>query len=273
MAYPSAAVVLTSTISDVGRFHGAIWPTRFFFYILAELATGSDRAHFGISFKRGHRFESSRPPWARACSTRRPAMSLLGSGGTSESWGSYKTCAMRSFESYRVHDPAIEAKLPHPFDDLRVGHVCQRSVWEGFASFMFDKYIIPEGSKNSGGHLACSTAIGYLNAMLNVAKGKFAAVGTAEVKLFFTCLDGSSQTAESNWLRGLRNNMLRLWFERAKQNGDEMDMSAEPLYIDDMKSIVECYSMYNTSEVCGLPCIGAACTACPPPALHLLHLH
>ena len=119
------------------------------------------------------------------------------------------------------------ALYPVPFDELEETVVCSMELYSGFAKFLMDEYVIEQGA-SAGRHLACGTALDYLGALLNLAAAKFKAVGTPATRMFFTCLDVKATTDEAEWLRGIKNTLIREDFERRKEAGEEMDVVSLP---------------------------------------------
>ena len=173
------------------------------------------------------------------------APTVVGSGGDSASWRQYQATARGSFEKFRQ---SSEETRSLPFDDLRAEQLCRREVWEAYVDFIFAGYI-QEGGRNAGKPLALGTSLGYLGAMLNLAQGRFAAGGAAEITLFFTCLDPQSHSPHARWMKGLRTNLVRKAFERSKVNGEEMDQSAAPICLAQVQEVNRCYALEGSSEV------------------------
>ena len=67
------------------------------------------------------------------------------------------------------------------------------------------------------------------------------------MKQFFTCLD-KCNTDAAKWLRGLKNNMEKIGFDRDVKDGKKIDNSATPLYHEEMSNINAAYARANTPE-------------------------
>ena len=77
----------------------------------------------------------------------------------------------------------------------------------------------------SGKLLAGQVAVNYLSTAINLASNKFKAVGSAETRLFFLCLDEKSTSEQAKWLSGLKMNMHREAFGRVVEAGGPIDKS------------------------------------------------
>lgn len=66
--------------------------------------------------------------------------------------------------------------------------------------------------------------------------------------LFFRCFESGSTYPQAQWLRGLRNNISRLHFERITKAGEEHDHSAVPVYLLHVKALQRSYSIVGTIE-------------------------
>jgi len=95
-----------------------------------------------------------------------------------------------------------------------------------------------EVGKNKGKPLGVDSALGYLGCLLNQAKVKYKATGSDKSKLFLTCLEENSTTDAGIWLRGLKKNMTREIFQTNTGSGEELDFSAEPIYLTHVRLMV-----------------------------------
>ena len=64
----------------------------------------------------------------------------------------------------------------------------------GFAKYLYDEYVIEEGSRNEGRFLALGSQLDYVGALVNLAAARFKATGSAELREFFTMLDPKSNS-------------------------------------------------------------------------------
>ena len=65
--------------------------------------------------------------------------------------------------------------------------------------------------------------------------------------MFFECLK-SDNTAYSEWYRGIKSKMTRIIIQRSMVTATPTDLSAPPLYLDDVKACSQAYSKANTQE-------------------------
>jgi len=70
---------------------------------------------------------------------------------------------------------------------------------------------------------------------MHTAKATFATSTISSTRLFFTCLNPDGGTAQSKWLKGVKHNMRRVYYDRVLEGGErEEDQSATPLYNEHM---------------------------------------
>jgi hypothetical protein len=82
----------------------------------------------------------------------------------------------------------------------------------------------------------------YLSCLINEAKNKFGATGNNDSKISFNCLDSKSSSREAQWLRGLKDHMIRIDFERTKEAGEDNDSGCSPIYIEKLRRIIQAYA-------------------------------
>eukprot|EP00966_Prymnesium_polylepis_P333908 7389315-Prymnesium_polylepis.1 len=113
----------------------------------------------------------------------------------------------------------------------------------------------------------------YLGLLLNLASDRWKVTGSDSVKLFFTCLETNSTTESAVWLRKMKAKMIRICFASAKESGEEMDKSVEPVYREHLRAISKAYgyALDGSPEVrtIALPERAAA----DPPALSCCCMH
>ena len=83
---------------------------------------------------------------------------------------------------------------------------------------------------------------------MNMAKAKFGATGTDATKLFFTALDKGATTESHAWYKKLKDRIWRICFQRAKEAGEKMDSSADPLYAKDFAEMVSAAATAQTLQ-------------------------
>ena len=149
-------------------------------------------------------------------------MEELSEKGSSASWSRQKKNFLRIFEVFRRSSVEAAAAYTAEFTELPASIVCAQQVYARLANFLLHHYVIETG-ENKGHPLACSNVVNTVSGLINIAADKFRATGSDAIKLFFTCLDKDASTADAVWLRGLKKNMNKFGFEKAK--GEKMDNS------------------------------------------------
>ena len=125
---------------------------------------------------------------------------------------------------------------------------CRQALWDDFAKFLLHEYKIEKGQRNEGRHLGVGTLLDYFGALLNQAKARFLATGDDSVKIFFTCLDKNAGTEQAKWLRKLKEEIVRKCFERAKEDGEELDNSVVPIYLQHIEAMAAVLGRRGTPE-------------------------
>ncbi|KAL3897331.1 MAG: hypothetical protein SGPRY_013077 [Prymnesium sp.] len=92
-------------------------------------------------------------------------------------------------------------------------------VYERLACYLVIEHKISDGQGNSDSLLSSNVAVKYLCLPLSTAAARFKAMGSDSTKLFCTCLDVNASIDASPWLRALKKKMIRIIFERSKENG------------------------------------------------------
>ena len=163
-------------------------------------------------------------------------------GGDSDSWNAGKNNYLRLFEVptandvhflltcrrqvFRLSSPQLTNMYPVKFTDLPESKVRAYSTYQQFAKFVMDEYVIPDGHKNAGQGLACSTVCNGIGALLNMVSTKYKVTGDDRTKLFLTCLEPKAHTDSAKWLFKLKTAIQRTLFKRSMQAGETMDTSA-----------------------------------------------
>ena len=172
----------------------------------------------------------------------------LSSVGTSPAMLNQRKAVTRLFDnSFRSSQGAVEhlPGLP-PWAQIGKAVLCTRHVYELFAFFLLHA-AIEGGNRNAGAFYAVDTVLSYLGILINLASHKFKH-NNEDTRMFFTCLDSSASTDDAMWLRGIKLNIRRTCFQRAKDAGTEMDMSATPLYLCHVMAMILAYSLVGTRE-------------------------
>jgi hypothetical protein len=152
-------------------------------------------------------------------------MAALGCTGESDSWQGQQANVRRIFEVFRTSVPSLTQCFPLPWAELSEGILCSADVYSRFAHYLLYQYTIGEGAKNAGEHLRASSVLNFLGCLINLAAAKFKAAGSADTKLFFTCLDNDSTTEAARWYKGTRKKIKRILFERLRDSGDPIGNS------------------------------------------------
>ena len=157
--------------------------------------------------------------------------------------------ALDLHEEWRTSNAERRKVCPKTFAKADAQQLACREMYAGFAHYLVHEVIISEGNKHVGKHLALGTALDYLSLVLNHAAVRCENADDPEVIRFFTCVHKDSKTASADWMRKLRNIMVRICFARAKESGEEMDHSATPLYRAHLEMIDRAYSLEGSAEV------------------------
>jgi len=72
--------------------------------------------------------------------------------------------------------------------------------------------------------------------------------GSADIKLFFTCVDPNSKSKAVMWFEGVKYGVRRATSQRAMKDGDDGDQSATPVHLDLLKQIVAAYAAAGTAD-------------------------
>ena len=128
----------------------------------------------------------------------------------------------RIFNMFRKHHPSAAKLASKDWDELPENVLCtmDNKLYGAFVAYLLEKYRIESGS-NKGKLLLVSNVCNYLGSLLNLAKVKFEPNGSAETKLFFTCLAPNARTTSWFWLKGLRDRIHRICFQRDMQAGNK----------------------------------------------------
>lgn len=166
----------------------------------------------------------------------------ISSQGSSDSWEGQKRRVVAVWELFSKRDD-VKDQLAKSWEELPEELLCDGVIYEKFAAFLAHDYKIPMGNRNGGQHYASGTTIGFLQIIIRMAHAKFFSGGKPATKLFFTCLDHKSRTSAARWLHGLKKEILRVYFQRAKHDGClKMDNKCEPIYRSGVMGMVAAYS-------------------------------
>ena len=159
-----------------------------------------------------------------------------------------KSRALVLFEQFRQWaPPEVKQKLPREWAELGAEELCDTAVWDGFAKYLSEIYVI-EGGHREGQPLLLGSQYDYLGAVLNQTKARFGADGTDRSRIFFTCLDGNSKTDESKWMYKLKEKMCKIAFKFLRDSGATLDNSIMPVYGPQIAAINRAYAREGSSE-------------------------
>ena len=153
---------------------------------------------------------------ASSSSSSSAALPSLSSTGCSNSWENHKATVRRVFDEFRNFTEEAQRLYPKPYDDLPVGIVASRKIYEEFSHFLVKEYHSKakaqqldkaaaktgEQRQEEDDFLDVDTVIAYLCCLINIGKNKHAKKGELWVDNFFRCLE--TGTEENKWLKGLQ---------------------------------------------------------------------
>jgi hypothetical protein len=180
---------------------------------------------------------------------------LIGSGGVSDSWLQQKSNVKNIFEAFRTAKDAYTTLAPVPLIELSNAQMTSRALWESAATFLVREYVIKPGP-HKGALLKFTNVLNYLRSVMRVCEDICRQRSGAR-PVFFSCLDTGSLSDDAQWFKGLKKNVLRETFERAKASGEPLDGSATPIYLEDVEALNRAFCLKGSSEAAG---------ACPPSA-------
>ena len=183
-------------------------------------------------------------------------MAELSSSGQSVNRKKSLSAAETKFELFRNSSPALQLEYPTSWSELPEAQVCCRRPYGQIAFWVTDPddgYRIPVGSINSGEMLKCDPAMAVMTTLLNIAVRRFASTTQlASTKEFFTCTSVKGNTADADWMRGLKSNIISRTFGRDLDAGVPMDNSAACVYLVHTERMNKAYSKAGDAEVTSL---------------------
>lgn len=186
---------------------------------------------------------------ARATAPAGQSKLISADGKRSENWEAAKRRVEKIIdEKFRVSSAERMAAYPVAFSKLPEATLTTTTFWEQLGTFFVHEYLIPRGQKNQGEGLSCGVVCNYLSIALNLAANRFKYTGSAQAKLFFTCLDNSACTDSGKWWRCFKKEVQKVIFQRAVKDGDEMDQSATPVYPCQIRLIIRALAKVGTRE-------------------------
>lgn len=132
------------------------------------------------------------------------------------------------------------------WDAMDEKQCCNMELFGDYASFLAHEYKIT-ASRNLGKQLECSTVMGTLRWLLNIAKQKF---GTREAytSFFFTCLDAKAKTEPAQWWKRVSSDVYKVFIKRRVETGARMDHSARATHSCTVRACIAAYEKDGTPE-------------------------
>ena len=173
---------------------------------------------------------------------------LIGAGGVSDSWLSQKSNVKKIFDAFRIAKPEYKVLAPVPLIQLSAAQMCSRQLWESAVTFLVREYKITTG-EHAGQALRHTNVLNYLRSAMRICEDICKQRGARQS--FWSCLDTGSLSDDAQWFKGLKKNVNRELFERAKVSGESIDGSAVPLYLEDLEALNRAYCKQGSSEAAG----------------------
>ena len=211
-----------------------------------------------------------------------PTLTVRGTSSSARATRGRALAIFKLFQDARPGQPYSQ----QAWDALPADVVCNNKLYEDFAFYLLSEYTFTATNRGTTKHLTSSTALPYLNNLLHAAEEKYyqRCVGFPtrdRVFLlldsttfsgitfyfsrpkcepdtsgfhphshiaFFQCFDTGSTKPQAQWLKGLRQKLVRLHFERATKNGEEHDHSATPVYLAHVRKIQRSLAKVGTPE-------------------------
>ena len=167
---------------------------------------------------------------------------LLAQGG-SQSWDNQKAWFVTVWDAFaadrkKASADACDVALGEPWDKISAAVLCSNVVYEKWANWLLHEY-----KKKDGNHYKIGTIRNMIGMAINRASDKFMASNpSAATRNCFGCLTQPGSRHQI-WLRNLKKRALRVWFQRAMKNGEQIDGSCLPLVLEHVQDMVKAYEM------------------------------
>jgi hypothetical protein len=158
-----------------------------------------------------------------------------------------KARALELYEDYRTSEEHAPPSLPR-WSRMTEDVFCKCRLHESFVDWLANTHVIAEGQRNAGSKYAGGTVLDYYGAFLNQGYDKFNATGSAETKLWFTCLDSKSNSETACWLRKMKRKIYSSWIARMVEIGEEIDKSVPPVYAEHLTEVSKALAMLGLPE-------------------------
>ena len=147
----------------------------------------------------------------------------VGAAGASDAWVAAKANHARVIGLFLAQDAATDGQT---WDQLSEATLCSKEIYKRFVFYLLNTYRIETG-EHKGSLLKCGTVCNLFNASIQRASEKFnISSAAAATQRFFMCLEKGAGSAAGKWKLGVKANIERITFERAKAAGEQLDGSA-----------------------------------------------
>ena len=155
------------------------------------------------------------------------------STGSSSGWRQKKKQALNIFAEF-----CAKQKYSVKWQSMDAKFLCVKKLWELFGGFLVRHYKKKVVKKGGSKTLGLRSALNVFSSMMWQAKTQCfnkerkanEKKVSAETELFFTCLHSKSQSEQAEWLRGVRDNMVRILFSQAMKNSEIINHQVPPVY-------------------------------------------
>ena len=137
---------------------------------------------------------------------------------------------------------------PVMWDSLPKMTVCSSPMYAHFATFLVTIYLIDVGAyKNQ--KLSLGSVLDYMGILIQLAYRKYKEDKDRNVYDFFTCLNIKADSASARWWQGTKKNIIRSVLERAKEEGEVLDKSVPPVYLEHIAKMRRILSLHGSAAV------------------------